>query len=92
MCEPLINKMLDICTSHMTEEDADYLKSDPHEFASYDLTYGWLVYCHKDSPESFEVMSDAFKGIIKWALELECDYVRFDNDGRVYDHLERFDW
>lgn len=94
--EPLILKMLDMSTGHMTREDAEFLTKEAHGGTApvYELSeYGWLVYVGEiEDNWPDDALSPAFRKVLEWAAKMYCDYVRFDRDGRVYEFLPTFDW
>ena len=91
---PFIFKVLDISTGHMTKADNEALEEYEAVVPSYELKeYGWLVYVGEiDDNWPDHVMSEEFRRIMREAAELDCDYVRFDRDGREYPGLPSFDW
>jgi len=94
MKDPFIFRVLDICTCHMTLEDARMLEENIRDLSAYELgEYGWLCYVGEISDNwNTDGWSEAFVNVLKKAKELGCDYVRFDRDGREYDELPVFDW
>jgi len=99
LTDPFIFKVLDVSTGHMTHEDNLGLAANSVDSAKalvpvYELgEYGWLVYIGElDDNWPAEDWSEAFRTVLKKALELGCEYVRWDRDGKKYDELETFDW
>lgn len=93
--DPFIFKVLDISTRHLAKEDNERLeaaKNGPTLF--YELQeYGWLVFVGEvDENWPEEDWGSDFRNVLKLAQALECDYVRFDRDGREYDELPKFEW
>lgn len=94
--EPCITKFMDASTGHMTKSDCEKLEQWARERTApvYELQeYGFLVYVGEieDNWPSTE-MSPAFLKVLGAAREANCDYVRFDRDGKVYPELEAFEW
>lgn len=94
--DPLIFKVLDISTNHMSREDVDNLDQEVAGGMApvYVLKeYGWLIYVGEINDNwPGEQWSEAFLNVLKLAADLGCDYVRWDRDGLIYDELPFFDW
>jgi len=92
--EPLILRMLDISTMHMEFIDNVRLQERLEELCAYDLVgSGWLLYVGElDDNWPKEDWSAAFRKVLEWARDMNCDYVRFDRDGQEYEFLPTFDW
>jgi hypothetical protein len=43
-------------------------------------------------PDDGPKLSSAFMSILNWAKNLECDIIKFDCDGTIYDDLTQFKW
>lgn len=89
-----IFQVLDVSTQHVTEKDCAALADAGSALPVFPLAdYGFLVYAH-DADENWEAdeMSPEFFAVLTLALAQNCDYVRFDRDGPVYDDLPTFDW
>jgi hypothetical protein len=89
---PFIFRVLDVSTGHISLSDVDGLENSGRPV--YELEgFGWLVYVGElEDNWPSDVFSGAFINILRKAQELECDYVRFDRDGREYPELQTFDW
>ena len=102
------DKTLVLSASHMTDKDNTQLHIqeagsyvDPvkgfHKvdrtilFASYDV--GWFVWVDNDLCDNgSDAFSDAFIGVLRFAKDRGCNWVRFDRDGPVTEQLDKFDW
>ena len=95
---------LDISTCHMTKKDCEELNDEADVtlvplLVVYRYDEGLFVHTiASDMPEEIEKFekskrfSDEFKDILRLAREGGCWFVRFDRDGKVYDHLPKFEW
>lgn len=95
------NKVLDISTGHITENDNKLLTKDECPVSAYKFTYGFLVNVphniesvYKDTRKAIVVngFSDAFQTVFELARKNQCDYIMFDCDGITYEDLPVFDW
>lgn len=96
-CAPEIMRVLVASTAHITEAEAKRFDAkDPPGELGGTLTweYGCIVYVgdRKDHCLALEDMSLGLAGVVNWAWDNQCDWVRFDCDGTTYDHLTRYDW
>lgn len=93
--DAFVFRTLDISTNHVTREDALKLDAcDDGTICAYNLgEYGWLVYVGEiEDNWPADEWSAAFRNIMLTARDMDCDYVRFDRDGREYEELPLFDW
>jgi hypothetical protein len=92
-----IEKAAVISTSHIDPETAkrltdsmDYVK----EFGGWMFEYGWGFPCgwitpsQKESTEAPACLAEA----AVWALNQDCTYLFFDQDGEVLEELPSWDW
>jgi len=98
--EPVIVKVLDISTAHMSEQDSEKLnRCNKGSVINYGYLEGNFVYLGdpSDVDDTERVWTEAgysmaFIMACRKARESGCKYAQFDRDGTVYDDLERFDW
>jgi hypothetical protein len=103
---PYIGKMLDVSTSHITENDAKLLdESDSKKQSSisrnplsaFSKGVGWLVNIPATDEEVFKEIlnygySNEFVELVKVALNHDCDWINLDCDGAEIEDLPKFDW
>jgi hypothetical protein len=99
MTKPTISNMLELSTAHLPEELRLALGTEPGVMAD-ELTYGWLLYVPEDIDETIaeQATDPDAKGvptvvvaICRYADELDCQYVRFDQDEEPIGDLPTFE-
>lgn len=89
---PYTYKTLDVSLTHITEKDNDqlnYLQMRGYAISGTD--YGYIFYIETEkSWDNF--FSPQFLEIVCIAIDLECEYIRFDEDGKHYPELKEYDW
>ena len=99
---PLINKVLDISTGHLTKKDNELLTEagkgeTGNPIVAYIYEYGYFVFVPEEDDglnqhaETYGY-SKTFTKIMTRARELKCKYIQFDGIGIEYEDLEVFDW
>lgn len=95
------NKVLDISTGHITENDNKLLADEECPVSAYKFIYGFLVNVPHNLENIYEEtrkaivitgFSDAFQTIYELARKNKCDYIMFDCDGITYEDLPVFEW
>lgn len=96
-----IRQYLDVCTSHVTEDDMQKLSGDggvihsPHEHGA------WVWVPEEDHEEMSEYISehvkplgfsDAFINLLRHARKQGCDWINLDADADIEPELPTFDW
>ncbi len=94
-----IERVLVLSTGHMTYADSLRLAGVPYYpywLVVHDLEYGWDVHVVKGVEQLAELQqynwSPAFVGCMLKAAELGCDWLKFDQDGPVYESLPQHEW
>lgn len=94
-----VAKVLDISIGHLPHETV--LQIESGSFPKYSLTkgdFGFMFTVPQDSDdledqiEDLNIKCESFINIMRRAIELECQYVLFDQDGEYIDDLPQFDW
>lgn len=83
--EPEIQRTFVLSTAHLTEQEAQMLDDNELVLAdewSYTLWVGM---------EANEVTGSIYK-ILQIGKGMDCDCVKFDADGLIYEELEEYDW
>ena len=89
---PRVDKIMDVNSGHMTEDDDRILKSKDCRAIVYKYCEGFFVYVGLPEDDAFAGFSKEFQTIIKEARRLGCKFVCFDCDGEIYEELPKFDW
>ena len=103
--EEATRRVLDVSTSHITEDDAKRLReyangsSEAYPSRIMDDEYGTLVHI-PDDPEitmlldspALDELSEEYWNIIKWASENAFDYIIFDCDAPENSGWPTFEW
>jgi hypothetical protein len=93
--DPLISKVLDVSTAHISEKDDELLKKTNQFLSVYNYEFGYIVCINvfvKRKPLKVYGYSDHIIKILYKAKKLNCSYVIFDADGVIYDDLRQFNW
>ena len=92
-------KYLDCSTKHISLEDSKWLQEPPDELVVYSNEYGWFVHapCDLDEGEFVELldsmgMGPGLMGVLQYARQHDCIWVKLDCDGTEIDELPSFDW
>lgn len=85
-----ISKMLTVSTAHINKETAKMLDGDI-DIVIYDKgVYGWFIHI-PDDPEEYNIPQELLK-LMKFAKDLDCDWLCLDSDGEILDYLETYEW
>jgi len=92
----VIIKVLEVSTSHIKEEDNDFLfraveASEP----VYDLGTGFLVYVKRIDdlwPPRKKLLGKRLSRIFKMTREAGCNYVWLDMNSKEYPELKAYEW
>lgn len=99
-----IQKVLVLSTGHIPMKDMEALYEDADKVIGIPtlivdpFRYGFYIYVNLDEnepkveDEANWPYSEALKKLIKLARSLDCNYLKFDQDGEIYEDLEEFDW
>jgi len=90
-----ISKMLTISTAHITEKTADLLEieldNDNMQLCVYNRAdFGWFIHIPDDC-EDCDIPQDLLT-LIKFAKDIECDWLCLDCDGEVLEYLDSYEW
>lgn len=100
IAKPWLDKMLDVSTIHISQNDAELLQKDAMDACHSDSLIvkeypeGFFVYVSREHGDD-QVRTDfspEFKAIMAEARRLKCKWVCFDGDGVMYDGLKEFNW
>lgn len=90
----MIRKLLDISTGHVSKETRDLLNEgeggSPHIWA-IPHEYGWFVRAH-DEAEDLAQTPDDLVTVMRYAKQLDCDWIKFDCDADFVEELPMFEW
>ena len=82
----MFQKFFDVSTIHMPSSNA--YEELYCVIADYDEGFfAWIP-----SGEDFDDLPEWFRDICELALEDECQRIRVDADGEVYDGLKQYNW
>jgi hypothetical protein len=98
-----VRRYLDASTAHITEQDDKLLREGVSGVIYYELSGGgYLIWVSpKEHPDmSAELdkqvkragLSDAFLGLIRYARQNWCDYIKLDGNGMKIEELPTFNW
>lgn len=96
--DPLIEKYMDCSTGHITWEDNVLLPMDYSPLTCYTYNFGVFVFTHVDDrnvPKEDALkfgFSKALIEILEIGSQQECNFIRFDCDGKGYEELPTFEW
>jgi hypothetical protein len=92
-------RVLDVSTSHITQEDDEKLSEGVMHLVYHTLEYGYLVSTYEPSEEEWvdvlvnsDGLSKELVNLIVYAGKHNYDYVMLDRDGTLYEGLPTFDW
>lgn len=88
--EPLIHRVLDISTLHISLADMRNLEANQEGLTAYKYEYGFFVLVPElkelnDYNKLPEPWSDCMRKCIGFAQRLKCSWIKFDQDGDVYE-------
>lgn len=97
MGEYEIDRMLHASTGHMSEDDFISAKnSNGPDIVGYAYEYGVLVLVPEENNFANILLekgwSDGFIKTLQLARNQNCRWVKFDQDGPVYEELQIYDW
>lgn len=99
-----IQKMLVVSTAHISKDDNFILSTfgdagGPTCLVVDQYPYGYIVWVGSySSDEDYPVqivnegMSKEFIALMELAEQLDCEYLKVDADGPIYDDLPTFEW
>lgn len=94
-----ICRYLDCSTSHITESEADELRTGGIEhIVADDYEYGWWVwvpparYVDEDERADLTAAAPRLLALIDHARAQGCEHLRLDADAGVLDGLPTFEW
>ena len=100
--KPLITKIFDVSTAHVTRKDDQILKKaqdilDPPTLIVYPYEEGYFIYVPivvKEYVSSMkkEGYSKAMVTLLTRARAHDCTFLRLDCDGMIYEDLPTYDW
>jgi hypothetical protein len=90
---PEANKlvMLDLCSSHVEEEDFDLLEVED-KFAAASHEFGAFFYAGRDDFKDYSGYSESFQGVVEFAREHGYHWVSLDGSAAVLPELPENDW
>jgi hypothetical protein len=84
-----IDRMLTVCTSHVTLDDSQVLDEPNGELVSHKYEYGWLVWTGNGfRPE----LSNPANNLLEIARKNDCEWLRLDQAGDELEGLQVFEW
>lgn len=92
-----IDRILHVSTGHMTEDDLERAgASNGPNVVGYKYEYGVFVFVPTENDFANILLRDKWsEGFIKTlqlARNQDCQWVKFDCDGPVYEELHVYDW
>ena len=93
-----IDRVLTVSTCHMSQQDSHVLRNHINEICplvSYKYEEGDFIILNdieEKLPEIKKHFSSSFVGLILLAQKHDCQILRLDRDGPVYDDLPTFVW
>ena len=93
----LVETMLVVSTAHMTEDEATAIESGDHwcqpvlnREEGFMFVMGYLT--ESVSSGDFLTLSEGFRGCIRRASDLGCDWLMFDRDADPIEDIKVYDW
>lgn len=80
-------KYLDVSTSHVKQETMNPVGLNPYFIAEYE--YGAFFYVPADIDED---IPEDLAAVLQFALDNDCELVRFDCGGETFEELKTYDW
>jgi hypothetical protein len=92
-----IDRMLHASTGHATQEDIERAQqSNGPDIVGYQFEYGVLVLIPNENNFADILLhnkwSEGFVKTLQLARNQNCQWVKFDQDGPVYEDLILYDW
>lgn len=87
-----ITKMLTVSTAHITKETADLLDCDVSRVVYQKDDFGWFIHIPDDFDlEEYDIPQELLK-LIKFAKDIECDWLCLDCDAEALEYFETYEW
>jgi hypothetical protein len=90
--EEAIEKILVVSTCHITEEEDNFLNKN----TKFKDPWSFILYISAEETDLYEKnYLGGHKNLIKitsLARQLDCQWVKIDADGKVFDFLDIYEW
>lgn len=92
-----ISRTLEISTAHISQEDDEWLRTNPDEIVSYEKKLGedlcgWFILADSEKLTD-DAVPESVRAVIRFACANGCQWISLDGAGPVYaDELTIYEW